>query len=97
MDVYLPSKEDLEQFITTAVKRTVEEALPNAIRKATRPKWLNTDDVMAMLKCSRRHVQYLRDTEQLPFRQNARTIRYDVDEVEKFLNNHKVKSRHDKT
>ncbi|MFO8030762.1 MAG: helix-turn-helix domain-containing protein [Cyclonatronaceae bacterium] len=94
MNIYIPSKDDLEQLITTAVRRTVEESLPIAIRKATRKKWLNTDEVMKMLQCSRRHVQYLRDSEQLPFRQNGRTIRYDIDEVESFLNNHKVSSRH---
>lgn len=94
MDVYLPSKDDLEQLITKAVQRTIEEALPSAIRKATRKKWLNTDEVMKLLQCSRRHVQYLRDSGQLPFTQNGRTIRYDIDEVESFLNNHKVSSRH---
>ncbi|MDG5767381.1 helix-turn-helix domain-containing protein [Balneolales bacterium ANBcel1] len=93
MDIYFPSKDDLEQLITKAVRRTVEEALPSAIHKATRKKWLNTDEVMKMLQCSRRHVQYLRDSEQLPFVQNGRTIRYDIDDVEHFLNTHKVRSR----
>jgi len=92
--LYFPSKEELKEMIRCAVRDTVEESLPIAIRKATRKKWLNTDEVMKMLQCSRRHVQYLRDTEQLPFRQNGRTIRYDIDEVESFLNNHKVSSRH---
>lgn len=92
MEIYLPSK-DLEQLITKAVRRTIEEALPSAIRKATRKKWLNTDDVMKMLQISRRQAQFLRDSDQLPFVQNGRTIRYDIDEVEHFLNTHKVRSR----
>jgi len=94
MDIYFPSKDEIERLITKAVRRTVEETLPDAIRKASRKKWLNTEEVMEMLQCSRRHVQYLRDSKQLPFTQNARTIRYDIDEVESFLNNHKVSSRH---
>jgi excisionase family DNA binding protein len=90
MHAYIPTKEDLQDIIKAAVKETVDKSLPAAIRKATRKKWLTTDEVMEMLQCSRRHVQYLRDSEQLPYSQNGRTIRYDVDDVEAFLNDHKV-------
>lgn len=93
MKTYIPSKEELEEIIKKAVRNTIEETLPGAIRKATRKKWLNTEEVMKMLQCSRRQVQYLRDSKQLSFSQNGRTIRYDIDEVERFLNRGKV-SRH---
>lgn len=86
MHAYIPTKEDLKEAIRDAVKETVNETLPGAIRKATRKKWLTTDNVMEILQCSRRHVQHLRDSGQLPFRQNGRTIRYDIDEVETYLN-----------
>lgn len=91
MTAYIPTKEDLEEIISRVTKKTVQEVLPGAIRKATRKEWLTTDEVMEMLQCSRRHVQYLRDSKQLPFSQNGRTIRYHIEDVEAFLNEHKVK------
>ena len=90
MNAYIPTKEDLEDIISRKVKETVNEVLPGAIRKATRKEWLTTDEVMEMLQCSRRHVQYLRDSKQLPYSQNGRTIRYNIEDVEDFLNRHKV-------
>ncbi|GAA5522198.1 helix-turn-helix domain-containing protein [Aliifodinibius salicampi] len=90
MQAYIPTKEDLEEIISRKVKETVNDVLPGAIRKATRKEWLTTDEVMEMLQCSRRHVQYLRDSKQLPYSQNGRTIRYHIEDVEAFLNRHKV-------
>lgn len=91
-NIFIPTKEDLKELIRDAVKETVNEALPSAIRKATRKKWLTTDEVMDILQCSRRHVQHLRDSGRLPYRQSGRTIRYDIDEVEAYLNRGKVNS-----
>lgn len=93
MHAYIPTKEDLEELIDKSIKRNINKVLPEAIRKATRNEWLTTDEVMEMLQCSRRHVQYLRDSEQLSYYQNGRTIRYHIEEVESFLNNHKVESK----
>lgn len=92
MNAYIPTKEDLKKAIREAVKETVNESLPGAIRKATRKKWLTTDEVIEILQCSRRHIQHLRDSNQLPFRQNGRIIRYDIDEVETYLNRGKVEA-----
>lgn len=91
MNAYIPTRKDLEELIEKSVEKSISNSLPRAIRKATRKKWLRTDDVMELLQCSRRHVQYLRDSEQLSFSQNGRTIIYDIDEIEAFLNTHKVK------
>ena len=93
MQAYIPTKQDLKQIIRETVKETLSETLPQAIREGTRQKWLTTDDVMEMLQCSRRHVQYLRDSGQLPYSQNNRTIRYNVEDVEKYLNRGKVGAR----
>lgn len=90
MNAYIPSKEELELFIDRAVAKSIMKYLPDAIRKATRKKWLSTDDVMEMLQCSRRHVQHLRDTKQIPFMQNGRLVRYDVEDIEDYLNRHKI-------
>ncbi|HKJ47378.1 MAG TPA: helix-turn-helix domain-containing protein [Balneolales bacterium] len=64
--------------------------MPEIFQKATRKKELRTEDVMQILQCSRRHVQYLRDSNQIEFHQTARTIRYTIEAVDDFLNRGKV-------
>ncbi|MEX2437322.1 MAG: helix-turn-helix domain-containing protein [Candidatus Paceibacterota bacterium] len=91
--IYLYDKEELEQLIKKAVKQAFEQFMPQAIRQASRKKWLNSNELMELLNCSRRHLQYLRDSKQIPYVQNAKTIRYDMDDVEDFLSKHKVPSR----
>jgi len=90
MNVFIPNKEELEEAIYKAVRQVLWEEMPEIISKATRRKWLTTDEVMEMLQCSRRHIQYLRDNNQLSYSQNGRTIRYNIDDVEAFLNEGKV-------
>jgi len=91
LEITLP--EHFEKLIKNTVEETVLDVLPTAIRKATRPKWITTSQVMEILQCSRRHVQHLRDSGRLEFRQVRRTVRYDIDEVEAYLNRGKVKSQ----
>jgi len=90
MNTFIPSKEELEEIVSRTVQSTVNKVLPEAIRKASRKKWLTTDEAMEILQCSRRHIQHLRDSGALPYRQHKRTIRYDIDELEAFLNKGKV-------
>lgn len=87
---FIPTREDLQKIVSEAVRQTVNEALPGAIRKATRKKWLTTDEAIEFLQCSRRHLQYLRDSGKLPFTQNGRTIRYDIEQLEAYLCKGKV-------
>lgn len=85
MNVFIPTKEELDEAIYKAVQKVMRQEMPEIVRKATRRRWLTTDEVMDMLQCSRRHIQYLRDSNQIPFSQNGRTIRYNVEDVEDFL------------
>ncbi len=89
---YIPSEEELKKIVSECVRDVIEDTLPSAIHKANRKQWVTTTEVMKILQCSRRHVQYLRDSQQLPFTQNGHTIRYKVDEVEAFLNECRVDS-----
>lgn len=90
MQAYIPTREDLKEIVKEAVRETVDQSLPGAIRKATRRKWLTTEETAKMLQVSPRQVQYLRSTNQIPYSQSGRTIRHDIEDVEEFLNSHKV-------
>ena len=60
------------------------------LREASRKEWFTTDDVMDYLKCTRRHIQHLRDSNKLAFCQNGRTIRCHIDDVLEYLNRGRV-------
>jgi len=90
MHAYIPTREELEKIISRETRKAVSDILPSVIRKAVRKEWLTTDEVMEILQCSRRHVQHLRDSKQLTFFQNGRTIRYKMDDLDHFLNQQKV-------
>lgn len=92
-NIFIPTKKDLEDVVSRTVRETVSEALPGAIHKATRQKWLTTDDVMELLKCSRRYVQHIRDENLIEYQQTGRSIRYHIDAVEAYLNRGTVKAR----
>ena len=94
MKTYIANESELNELIESAVDKAIQESLPGAIQKATRKKWLTTAEVMELLRCSRPHVQYLRDSGQLPYRQHRRSIRYHIDEVEAYLNRGKVNDIH---
>ena len=93
MNIILTTPEELKEMVNRAVKEALRDVLPKVIRQASKKEWLNTDDVMEYLQCSRRHIQYLRDSEQLPYSQNGRTIRYHIDDIDTFLKTHKTKGR----
>lgn len=92
MQTFIPTREELEEIISSSVKENMIKTLPEAIRLATEKKILRTDDVMKILNCSRRHIQYLRDSGQLSFSQNGRTIIYERSDIEEFLKKNKIKS-----
>lgn len=87
---YISTKDELQEAISKEVRDTVLELLPQAIREASRKEWLDTADVMEMLQCSRRHVQHLRDSEQIIYHQTGRTIRYKYSDIVAYLNEGKV-------
>jgi len=87
---YISTKDELQEAISKEVRDTVLDVLPAAIREASRKEWLDTSDVMELLQCSRRHVQHLRDSEQIIYHQNGRSIRYKRADILAYLNEGKV-------
>ena len=90
MKTYIASKEEIEQATERAVSRFLSDRLPEMIRKAAQKPWLTTAEACEYLNVSRRHLQYLRTSRQLPFSKDGRTIRYHVDDLDEFLEKRKV-------
>ena len=93
MKVILTTEKELERMIEKTTRKVLRDVLPTVLREASRKEWLTTDDVMEYLQCSRRHVQHLRDSGKLSFRQNGRMIRYHVEDVLHYLNKGRVNRR----
>ena len=90
MNIYISSKDELKEVVNTAVKQLLEKELPSIIRKAKRKEWLSTTEVMELLDCSRRTMQYLRDEKRIPFSQEGRRILYHIDDIEEYLKRNKI-------
>jgi excisionase family DNA binding protein len=91
MKVIVTTQEELESIIKKCVDATFKELLPGALRMAKQKEWLTTDELMNLLSCSRRHIQYLRDEQMISFHQTRRTIRYHIDDVHDFMNKNRIK------
>lgn len=85
MNQHLHKNEQIEAIVRDTMESVLKEKLPQFLQKSYVKDWLTTEEVMNILKCSRRHIQYLRDSQQLPFTKNRRSIRYDSDDIERYL------------
>lgn len=87
------SPEELTELIQNAVERSVEKHVPGVLREATKKQFLTVEELSALTGWSRRTIQYLRDSRQIPFYQDGRRILFKTDEVEKYLESKKIKAR----
>ena len=80
----------MASIIEGAVEQSLYRMLPIALKNVSQKEWLTTTEVMQILNCSRRHVQYLRDTNHIPFMRINRVIRYNRLELESYLLGRKI-------
>lgn len=90
MDTFLPTKREYSELVTEAVNKAIERDLPRLVRKATRKKYLNTDEAMDLLGCSRKHLYYLRSAEKLPYIKEGKKVYYDIDDIEAYMERNKI-------
>ncbi len=82
-----------EQAFKTLLDKieALENKFADIVHKAnypTKERWLDMQDVLEILKCSRRQLQIYRDTKQIPFSQINQKIYYKASDIEKFLLHH---------
>lgn len=61
------------------------EQIVNKASCPTKERWLDIQDVLQILKCSRRHLQNYRNEGKLPFSQIGQKIYFKSSDVEHFL------------
>jgi len=83
------TKEDLEQVKTEIIEEIRSFFVEHKIKEA-RKKWIKTNDVVRILKVSPGTVQTLRLTGVIPFSKIGSVIFYDINDIEKVLEDGKV-------
>ncbi|SHG46323.1 DNA binding domain-containing protein, excisionase family [Fodinibius roseus] len=86
MHTFIPTKDELEEIIQKAVEKTVSDKLPEIIKKTNRKDYYTIEETCEILDVSRRHLQYLRDTEQISYVKNGRKIYFKAEDLDEFFN-----------
>lgn len=84
---------EIQQLISRAVENALKDALPRVLREAHTKPVYTTDEVCQLFGVSRRHLQYLRDTEQINYVQNGRKVLFRADDLESFFQAHYVQNK----
>lgn len=86
----------LEEVAERTADKVLSRALPKLIKEATRKEYLTVTDLQELTGWSRRTIQYLRDSRQIPFHQHGRRVLFKTDEIEDYIAKVKVKARDQK-
>lgn len=93
MEVFIPDRNALDEAISQALDKHLENKLISLIRKANRKEWLNTSEVMQITGWSKRTIQYLRDQNRIKFHQEGHRILYRYDDLDEYLESIGVEPR----
>lgn len=85
MTVYIPSNKEIKILIREIVEETINEMLTDKIRESIKPEWLTTEEVMDLLSCSRPSIQKLKNSGLLPYHMKGKTVLYQIEDIEAFL------------
>ena len=96
MAMAILTRDDLDQFKLELfeVLDSYFQKMDNSVKEET--KWLKSNDVERMLKISTTKLQVMRLNGTMPYSKIGNTIFYDLNDVNKVINNHKLKRFLDK-
>ena len=84
-NTYIPSKTELEETIERQFEKIVADRLPKLIKEATSKEYLTISETCELLDCSRRHLQYLRDSGQIGYVKNGRKVYHSREDLKEFF------------
>lgn len=90
---FIPTREDLQELIRDAVRQAVKSEIPGIVREATAKDWLTKKELQDLTGWSNRTIQYMRDSEQIPYSQHGYKILYPRKGILKFLEDHHIKAK----
>ena len=86
MQTFIPTKEELQESVRAAVQEAVRNNLPEIIRRVTAKEYYTIGEVCELLDCTRRHLQYLRDSEQIGYVKSGKKIYFRAKDLDAFFN-----------
>lgn len=92
MNTFIPSREELQNTITEAVEEAVRKRLPTIIKQATQKEYYRIEEVCDLLSVSKRHLQYLRNTDQISYVKNGRKIYFKAEDLQEFFDKNYIES-----
>ena len=92
MELIITHPEKIRELVNDAVAKAVSEVLPKVYRQMYKKPVYTNDEVCDLINVSKRHLQYLRDTEQISYIQNGRKILYRAEDLENFFNMNRIAS-----
>ena len=91
-NLIVASEEDLRKLLSDIVQESIKEKIPELLKKANRKDYYTIEETCKILDVSRRHLQYLRDTEQISYVKNGRKIYFKAEDLDEFFNDNYIKS-----
>lgn len=90
--IQLP-KDEFKRLLKETIQQELTQHLPELLEEYQNKAWLTTEDLMELTSWSRRTIQHLRDTRQIPFFQHGRKILYPRAGLEDFLKENSISPR----
>lgn len=91
--VFIPNEEKFREIISDEVESLLERRIPEIIRRANRKEYLTTAELKELTGISFRKQHYLRQEKKISFVQEGRSILYRTEDVEKFMEEHRIEPR----
>ncbi|WP_119841761.1 hypothetical protein [Salinibacter ruber] len=92
-DIIVADGNTLRDALTDAIRESMLEHVPEAIREAQKAKWLHRDDVKNRYGLTDRQLQYLRDENKVTYSQRGRRIWYLRESVEEYFEKGRVDAK----
>ena len=82
---FFPTQAEFEDTIEHVFEKIVAKKLPKLIQKAVGKEYYTISETCEILGCTRRHLQYLRDSGQLSYVKNGKKIYFRAEDLERFF------------
>lgn len=92
-DIIVADGDILRDALTDAIRESMLEHVPDAIKEAQKAKWLHRDDVKQRYGLTDRQLQYLRDENKITYSQRGRRIWYLRESVEEYFEEGRVDAK----
>ena len=90
--IQLP-EDEFKRLLKEVLKEELTRHLPDLLDEYQHKNWLTNEDLIGMTGWSRRTLQHLRDSRQIPFFQHGRKILYPRAGLEEFLDDNCITPR----